>query len=55
MGLIKVDGYSCERCSHVWAAKNSRIKARLPVVCPKCHSAYWNIKRRDRKNKGGNA
>ena len=29
----------CERCAHKWA---SRETSRLPKVCPKCKSPYWN-------------
>ena len=32
----------CERCGHVWYPRSEQ----KPVVCPKCHSAYWNIKKK---------
>lgn len=37
---IESDGYQCFRCEHTWIPR----KKRLPVVCPKCKSPYWNIK-----------
>jgi|APSaa5957512622_1039677.scaffolds.fasta_scaffold176950_2 hypothetical protein len=33
-------GCKCERCSHEWVP---RLKNRLPIVCAKCASPYWNI------------
>jgi len=35
---IKIDGYICSRCNHVWAPRDEA----KPVVCPKCKSPYWN-------------
>jgi len=60
MGKIKLDGYICERCSHMWISRNIGSKSvplthpkhgggRDPLVCPKCKSPYWNI---PRKKKG---
>jgi predicted Zn-ribbon and HTH transcriptional regulator len=52
MGEIKVDGYRCERCSHIWISRNGRTES--PVVCPRCKSPYWNkpkiLKRGGKKN-----
>lgn len=42
MALVKVDGYRCERCEHIWVAREEREKDDLPVICPKCKSPYWN-------------
>jgi DNA-directed RNA polymerase subunit RPC12/RpoP len=41
---IKLDGYRCERCGHIWLP---RIYGEAegqgdPVICPKCKSPYWN-------------
>lgn len=45
MGEIKLDGFLCDRCDHIWASrKNSEQK---PTVCPRCKSPYWNIPRKD--------
>jgi len=53
MGKIKLDGYICERCNHIWAPrfiKNNPQKK--PLVCPKCKSPYWNIPKKIKiKNK----
>lgn len=38
MSKIKVWGYSCERCSHIWVPRSERE----PTVCPKCKSPYWD-------------
>ena len=40
---INVKGYECERCSHQWMP---RIKDKIPIICPLCHSPYWNKARR---------
>jgi len=52
MALIKLDGYRCERCSHVWVARGKREPDDLPIICPSCKSPYWNKPRRLAK-KGG--
>lgn len=44
MGIVKLDGYSCERCEHEWVPR-SKIDE-LPTICPKCKSPYWNKPRR---------
>ena len=33
MGVVKVNGYKCERCEHTWVPRNS---LKNPTVCPKC-------------------
>jgi DNA-directed RNA polymerase subunit RPC12/RpoP len=38
MGIIKITGYNCERCTHEWTPRSDD----LPTVCPKCKSPYWN-------------
>jgi len=38
---IQVYSCICERCYHKWLSR----KERLPIICPSCKSAYWNIKR----------
>lgn len=47
MALIQVPGYRCERCGHVWVAREDREKGDLPIICPKCKSAYWNKPRKE--------
>ena len=32
----------CKRCGHEWY---SRIK--IPALCPKCHSPYWDKEKGD--------
>jgi uncharacterized OB-fold protein len=43
MGIVKLDGYRCERCGHLWVPR-SKIDE-LPIICPKCKSPYWNKSR----------
>lgn len=38
MGTIKIAGYRCERCGHIWVPRNEE----KPIVCPKCKSPYWD-------------
>lgn len=38
-----VKGYQCERCDHKWIPHK---KSKLPTICPKCKSPYWNVKRK---------
>ena len=52
MGEIKLTGYVCERCNHIWAPRLlKKSKKSKPVVCPKCKSPYWNKPRK--KKRGG--
>jgi hypothetical protein len=44
---VKLEGYKCERCSHVWFPR--KYGEEDPVICPKCKSPYWN---RPRETKG---
>lgn len=46
--MLKVAGWKCERCLHEW---QPRDKERLPTVCPKCKSAYWNKPKQKKTNK----
>ena len=43
IGKITVQGFTCESCKHSWIPRN---KERLPIVCPKCKSPYWNVQRK---------
>lgn len=38
MPEVRVRGYCCERCGHVWVPRLGR----KPVICPKCKSPYWD-------------
>ena len=43
---IKIEGFKCERCDHEWVSR----KENIPIVCPKCKSPYWNIKKKEQQN-----
>jgi len=45
--IVALPEYFCFRCKKVW---NPRLD-KIPTVCPKCKSPYWNI---PRKVKEGN-
>lgn len=43
VGRVTLGGYKCERCGHVWIPRKYEIgEKKLPVICPKCKSPYWN-------------
>ena len=42
LGIVKVDGFKCERCGHVWISEKFTAK-NPPIACAKCKSPYWNI------------
>jgi predicted Zn-ribbon and HTH transcriptional regulator len=45
---MKVEGCKCERCGHEWIKRGKKE----PIICPKCKSPYWNIKRKsEQENK----
>lgn len=33
--------HKCLRCKHEWASKNEH-----PIVCPKCKSPYWELRKK---------
>lgn len=41
---VEKKGYKCNRCNHEWLPR-SNLPSRLPMVCPKCSSPYWNSER----------
>lgn len=43
---IEINQLTCERCEYVWKQREER----LPFVCPRCKSPYWNKPRRNNKN-----
>ena len=44
MARVTVEGYLCERCSHVWVPRRRTVSE--PKICPKCKSPYWNKPRK---------
>jgi len=47
MGKIKISGYKCERCNHIWRGRGDK----KPVVCSRCKSPYWDVPRKLKKRK----
>ena len=45
MGEIRLRGYKCERCYHVWVPRKFVEK---PTICPACKTPYWNKPRAKR-------
>ena len=37
-GHFRLTELICKRCRHVWIPRTQSI----PVVCPNCHSPYWD-------------
>ncbi len=55
MGEIKLDGYICERCGHIWVPRlKHSIVPKKPIVCPKCKSPYWDIPKKLKPKKEKN-
>lgn len=47
---ISIWQYICERCEHKWLPRDAESdEPKLPRVCPKCKSPYWNSPRKDAK------
>ena len=44
MARVTVEGYLCERCSHVWVPQRRTVSE--PKICPRCKSPYWNKPRK---------
>jgi len=36
---VYIKGHKCYRCGHEWKPNNMQ---KLPKVCPKCKSPYWD-------------
>lgn len=45
---VLIVGNKCYRCDHSWRPNNIK---RIPKVCPKCKSPYWNKPRQKSKVK----
>jgi len=45
---IIVEGWQCCRCTYKWIPKK---KTQVPIICPKCNSPYWDVPRKNKKNK----
>jgi len=45
---VFLPSYTCLRCGHKWHPRTDK----KPNACPniKCHSPYWNVPRRTKKN-----
>ena len=41
MPAAYISGHQCERCGHTWAPRFTK----MPKLCPKCGSAYWDTPR----------
>ena len=46
MPRVKIDGWECTRCGHVWVSRDGA----KPRVCPRCKSALWDIPRSTEKS-----
>jgi DNA-directed RNA polymerase subunit RPC12/RpoP len=45
MAAEKVRVYHCTRCGEDWPARKKKHLG-APKYCPRCHSPYWNKKRK---------
>ena len=43
MAKLKLNGFKCARCGHVWMPRLVK-----PEVCPKCKSPYWDRARKQK-------
>lgn len=39
---VKVPKYKCRTCGYEWFPRNPGKPGKPPKQCPKCHNAYWN-------------
>lgn len=53
MATITITGYLCDRCGHQWVPRGD--PEQKPLVCPKCKSPYWNVPRKNKKKRDGEA
>ena len=53
MSIVKVNAFKCERCGHIWLPKGldseklANLEKYAPTACPKCHSPYWQTKKKE--------
>lgn len=38
--------FECKRCGHKWMSRKEH-----PILCAKCHSAYWDIEKNVKSDK----
>jgi Zn finger protein HypA/HybF involved in hydrogenase expression len=48
MENIIIQKLKCERCDYEWNPRRKEVR-----VCPKCHSPYWDRKRKNSISKKG--
>lgn len=54
MPKIKIDGYQCCRCQHIWRGVKRNGVLKDPVVCPACRSPYWSIPKKIKDSDNSN-
>lgn len=45
---VLIIGHKCHRCSHKWVPERLDF-SKIPKVCPKCKSPYWDTPKQDKK------
>ena len=40
---IKVKGYQCNKCNHIWKDRKRQHDTPKPALCPSCKSPYWDL------------
>jgi Zn finger protein HypA/HybF involved in hydrogenase expression len=40
---VTVRRCGCERCGYKWIPRKKKV-----IICPKCKSPYWNVKRKEK-------
>lgn len=51
MSKVRVMACKCNECGHIWLPRSfGKLNDEFPAYCAKCKSAYWNRKRKIRKN-----
>ena len=43
---IKIEKLNCKRCGHTWTPRKEEVR-----ICPKCKSPYWDIKKKESRDK----
>jgi len=47
MMKVKLQKLKCKRCGYSWVPRAEEVR-----VCPRCHSPYWDRKKKRGKNIG---